>query len=486
MLAKVSIIIPARNEPYLQKTIDGLLNTSKGEIEIIVVLDGYWPVPPMKNYSNVTLIHFSESIGMRPAINAAARIAKGKYLMKCDAHCLFDEGFDIKLVKDCEPDWTVVPRRYGLDVGNWTRTDKLYEFQYIRKSDLKGKDWSTYAERVEGQQIVDLMTSQGSCWFMYRDRFWELGGLDAINYGTMGREAQEVCLKTWLSGGRYVLNRNTWYAHWSKGKGEMAFHVSRLQRYKSKGYAMDLWLNDKWSLQKRKMEWLIEKFAPVPTWEGKERLINTIEMAVANPVKYIHEKYKLDSRESPIKIEGMNRIDMYGLFAELGFKNGCEIGVWAGVNAENIFESIPGVKMFLVDPYRNYEYSRKPRREDKIRSARKRAHNRMDGKNAVFFEMLSEDAIRKIPDGSLDFAYIDAEHTYDMAMLDIILWNRKVRKGGVLSGHDYYCDPRHNMQVKTAVNDYAKAHGISPFYITENHAEPPGRGRTTSWFWIKQ
>jgi hypothetical protein len=56
---------------------------------------------------------------MRSAINTAAEVATGKYLMKCDAHCCFDQGFDVKLKKDCEPDWTVVPRRYAIDKDKW-------------------------------------------------------------------------------------------------------------------------------------------------------------------------------------------------------------------------------------------------------------------------------------------------------------------------------------------------------------------------------
>jgi len=260
-----SVIIPARNDPYLQRTIDDLLVKAKGAVEVIVMLDGYWPDPPVRDFPNVTLVHFSETEGMRQAINAGARIAKGKYLMKCDAHCSFDEGFDIKLIENCEYDWTVVPVRYRLNVKLWEREDKSYEFQYIRQTDLKGKDWHEYADRVVGQTIVDLMTSQGSCWFMHRERFWELGGLDEVNYGAMGKEAQEVCLKTWLSGGRYVLNRNTWYAHWAKDTG--LYRDVRGEKRKSAEFALKFWSGNSHGY-KHSLQWLVDKFAPVPSWEN--------------------------------------------------------------------------------------------------------------------------------------------------------------------------------------------------------------------------
>jgi len=111
----VSVIIPARNEQFLEKTINDLLAKAEGEIEIIVVLDGYWPNPGLKDDPRVTLLHRGQSRGMRDAINSAVAIAKGEYIMKTDAHCMFGEGFDVKLVADHKPNWLVVPRRYRLD-----------------------------------------------------------------------------------------------------------------------------------------------------------------------------------------------------------------------------------------------------------------------------------------------------------------------------------------------------------------------------------
>ena len=67
--------------------------------------------------------------------------------------------------------------------------------------------------------ILQLMTFQGSCWFMRKAYFEQIGGLDELHYGKMGKEAQEISLKAWLSGGRVILNRNAWYGHWDKDRG---------------------------------------------------------------------------------------------------------------------------------------------------------------------------------------------------------------------------------------------------------------------------
>src|SRR3990167_4654120 len=118
----LSIIIPSRNDEYLQKTIDDLLKKAEGAIEVIVVLDGYWPDPVLINNPRVVIIHhgtFHNSRGMRDSINAGMAIAKGEYVMKIDEHCMVDQGYDVKLIADCEDNWVVIPRRYRLDADKW-------------------------------------------------------------------------------------------------------------------------------------------------------------------------------------------------------------------------------------------------------------------------------------------------------------------------------------------------------------------------------
>ena len=59
----------------------------------------------------------------------------------------------------------------------------------------------------------------------------------------MGREAQETCLKTWTNGGRFLLTRNTWYAHWNKPKEHVV--TNRKEKQKSVDYATSYWTDDK-------------------------------------------------------------------------------------------------------------------------------------------------------------------------------------------------------------------------------------------------
>ena len=264
-MAKVSIIIPARNEEHLQKTIDSLLGAAAGDIEIIIFLDGYWPVPILRGDSRLVTIH-SKRQGMRPGINACARIARGEFLMKCDAHCIFGKGFDKLLVDNCEENWLAVPSRYNLKDDTWNRGMKLTEHMYISPPpEFRGKRWGTYAKRHGADlPISDLMTFQGSCWFMPTTLFWNIGGLD-LEYGTSGKEAQELGNKVWLSGGRVIRNKLTWYAHQHKRRN---YSLPRGEREKSTRRAIDIWMNNKWDKQIHEFKWLVDKFAPVPGWEN--------------------------------------------------------------------------------------------------------------------------------------------------------------------------------------------------------------------------
>jgi hypothetical protein len=65
----LSIIIPARNEIFLQKTIENILENARADTEIIAICDGYWPSPSVQDHPQITLVHHTESIGQRAATN---------------------------------------------------------------------------------------------------------------------------------------------------------------------------------------------------------------------------------------------------------------------------------------------------------------------------------------------------------------------------------------------------------------------------------
>lgn len=315
----LSIIIPSRNgQPYTQQTIDGLLKHAEGPIEIIVVCDGVWPSPPLRNDPHVTVLHHGtvhQNIGMRDSINRGIAISKGKYIMKIDEHCMVDQGFDTKLKSYCAENWVVIPRRYRLLADNepWRIEEYIlengqvipdpqarhvrppvdymylaypYERAYDKTCGLHGAEWRERYETRKDILIDDTMSWQGSCYFTTR-KYWDFlfpQGLEPEQYGQFTQEAQEIGNTVWLSGGRLVVNKKTWYAHMHKGKKGKGYGFSNEQYQKhmegterGRLYCIDYWVNNKHLADKRMIhsfEWLLEKFWPVPTWpeNWKERI----------------------------------------------------------------------------------------------------------------------------------------------------------------------------------------------------------------------
>ncbi len=271
----ITAIIPSRNEPYFKKTIQDLLQKAKGKIEIIAVLDGYWPpIEEIVEDARVSYIHYSEPRGMRNAINCAVAIAKGDYLLKTDAHCMFSPGYDEVLKADCQDNWVVVPRRYALIPDKWEiekRTDDKYPIDYYYLSkDLHGVHWreKNIDPELKNKLIDDTMSNQGSVWFMKKTYFNYLELMDEENYGIFWNEFQEIGLKCWLSGGMVKVNKNVWYAHWHKTESR---GYSLPPEDKEKALKMvNRWLTEKvWINQTLSIKWLVDRFKPVPTWHDK-------------------------------------------------------------------------------------------------------------------------------------------------------------------------------------------------------------------------
>lgn len=277
-MSKVSIIIPSRGEKFFTRTVEDIFEKARGDIEVIGVLDGWWPEVLPKERPNLTLLHWGRPRGMRAAINGAAAIAKGEWLAKCDAHCMFAEGFDEVLKKDVERNWIVVPRRKRLDADNWAikdvgKPDVDYHYLCCPATNRDGYSMhgQIWPERLKGRghlMIDDTMSFQGSFWFMHRAHFHDfLGGMSEHGYGSFSQEPQEILNKTWLHGGRVVVNKMTWYAHLHKGKEHgRGYFISKQEVVGGHFYSAKHWMEYRNGNGDYALKQLVEKFWPVPTW----------------------------------------------------------------------------------------------------------------------------------------------------------------------------------------------------------------------------
>lgn len=283
-MGKTSIIVPARGCRFLYNTVEDIFEKASGDIEVIVMSDGENPDPPLENHKNLRVISTPEVFGMRRNVNFASQLATGKYLMKCDDHCMFAEGFDEILKKDCEPNWLCVPSRYYLNGESWKPLRRYGTVDYMfltypfQESGVgfNNPKWLGPHGRSGGRRylenkrkhikIDDILVFQGSCWFMHKELFDYIDGLDDVNCFLQG-EAQELSFKVWLSGGRVVRNKKTWYAHLHKGRmHKRPYKVPAELKNKTKRYLADYWMNNRWPKQTRKVSWLINKFWPLDGW----------------------------------------------------------------------------------------------------------------------------------------------------------------------------------------------------------------------------
>ena len=187
--------------------------------------------------------------------------------------------------------------------------------------------------------------------------------------------------------------------------------------------------------------------------------------------------------------QGWKRADLYRYFNELGFKVGAEIGVFRARNAREMFRQIPGLKLYGIEPFGDQPSSTRHKTVPRYERNEKSTKVRMKGLDFTLIKNFSEVAVQEIPYNSLDFCYIDSDHSYDYAMLDIILWTRRVRPGGIVAGHDYIEPGGYNfaydVNVKEAVDDYVKIHKIDPLYITDKTNAINKSDKCPSWWFIK-
>jgi glycosyltransferase involved in cell wall biosynthesis len=285
-MTKLSVCIPSRNELYLQRTIDEVLNKAAGDVEVIVVLDGAPPVEPLREDSRVRVIYNEIAKGIGWASWDAAQIATGEYLMKLDAHCLLAEGYDEVLKAECAPDWLLVPSRYQLKEEGWNCGYGPIEYLYMTYPWLEepqfgggfhGKKWlgengleGHYffrENRDKGILIDDMMAFQGSMFFMHRANFLRLGGVDRRYWLT--QEAPSIGMKVWESGGRCAICKKTWYAHLHKGQAHgRGYPMSKRQQIGDNYYSADYWMHDRWHSRKfkRGIYWWVDHFWPIPGW----------------------------------------------------------------------------------------------------------------------------------------------------------------------------------------------------------------------------
>lgn len=200
------------------------------------------------------------------------------------------------------------------------------------------------------------------------------------------------------------------------------------------------------------------------------------------------EGIKLKGR--PAEIPDCSRNDLPEFFKELGFKRGVEIGVYLAEFTITFAKS--GLEIYGVDPWLAYKDYGNPRGQKRLDEQFRIATERLKPyPNAKLIRKTSMDALEDFSDGSIDFVYIDGNHLFRYVADDLYEWSRKVRKGGIVSGHDYayyksqsLCGGCHVHQV---VDAFVRSYNIENFWVLGLRHEREGfvRDKYRSWMWFK-
>ena len=140
---------------------------------------------------------------------------------------------------------------------------------------------------------------------------------------------------------------------------------------------------------------------------------------------------------------------------------GAEIGVERGRNSEIILKELNIEKLYLIDVWDNYKESDITWSLENYRHVLRRFKR---DKRVNIIKDYSEHAVNFVEKNSLDFVYIDANHSYEYVCKDLEIWFTRVKKGGVIAGHDVFLNRGTFYEVLEAVKDFCCENKII-FYI---------------------
>jgi len=195
----------------------------------------------------------------------------------------------------------------------------------------------------------------------------------------------------------------------------------------------------------------------------------------------------------PFNIPDCSRDELPEFFVQMGYKTGAEMGVYKGAFTEKFCKA--GLVMYAIDPWMSYHGAGRTQ-ENQARQNFLYEHTQRTlapYKNCKIIRKTSIDAAKDFDTNSLDFIYIDGDHRFPYIAEDLYEWYRKIKPGGAISGHDYFCtSPKANnviCQVSAVVDAFINAFRIENLY-TFGRSKPieleAKDDRYFSWMFFKK
>lgn len=144
-----------------------------------------------------------------------------------------------------------------------------------------------------------------------------------------------------------------------------------------------------------------------------------------------------------LRVPAESRMDLWGRFIDsMDVRHMAEIGVLDGKFAASTLQRCARIeRYYMIDPWRHLDDWNKPANGsdeafERNRECALESTAAWEGKRVVLRGKTTE-VIDRIPDRSLDFAYIDGDHTLRGIAIDLINAYGKVREGGAIAGDDF-------------------------------------------------
>lgn len=160
----------------------------------------------------------------------------------------------------------------------------------------------------------------------------------------------------------------------------------------------------------------------------------------------------------------------------VGAMRGAEIGVERGAFSEVLCTGVPGLHLTAIDAWTAYPGYREHVTQAKLDGFYAETVTRLTPYGATILRGFSTLVADAYEPASLDFVYIDANHTLPQVIADLAAWAPKVRSGGIIAGHDY---GRASVgHVREAVDAWTAAYRIRPWFVLAGDRSP-------SFLWVQ-
>lgn len=182
------------------------------------------------------------------------------------------------------------------------------------------------------------------------------------------------------------------------------------------------------------------------------------------PEEWVQKQIDYGEKEENISGRGLVPI----LKTLQGNLDGVEIGVCHGFTSEYFLKNVPNITtLYCVDHYPSFvDWDGTRLTEERQEETKRRCKDRLSEYNSVkLIYDRSVNFAQTLKDDSLDFVFVDGDHSYNATMQDFESYWPKVKKGGVFAGHDINLST-----VDQAVKDFFKDKNVEGVNVVDNNA----------------